>query len=158
MIKGFFFAALLFCAVSTPSLAQESKVNVLYLDGSAHEVQMSQVAKLTVADGNVKLLSKSGETVATHELEKVDKIQLTGSTTGLVQLTKQSPITLRSNGYVITAEGMTDGKALEVYTVSGKLAGKAVAKGGKATVNAASLTNGVYVIKAEGQALKMIKK
>ena len=158
MIKGFFFAALLFCAVSTPSLAQESKVNVLYLDGSAHEVQMSQVAKLTVADGNVKLLSKSGETVATHELEKVDKLPLTRSPTGLVQLTKQSPITLRSNGYVITAEGMTDGKALEVYTVSGKLAGKAVAKGGKATVNAASLTNGVYVIKAEGQALKMIKK
>ena len=51
-----------------------------------------------------------------------------------------------------------NGKALEVYTVFGKLAGKAVAKGGKATVNAASLTNGVYVIKAEGQALKMIKK
>ena len=50
-----------------------------------------------------------------------------------------------------------NGKALEVYTVFGKLAGKAVAKGGKATVNAASLTNGVYVIKAEGQALKMIK-
>ena len=50
-----------------------------------------------------------------------------------------------------------NGKALEVHTVFGKLAGKAVAKGGKATVNAASLTNGVYVIKAEGQALKMKK-
>lgn len=158
MIKCYFFAALLFCAVSTPSLAQESKVNVLYLDGSAHEVQMSQVAKLTVADGNVKFLSKSGETVATHELEKVDKIQLTGSTTGLVQLTKQSPITLRSNGYVITAEGMTDGKLLEVYTANGTLAAKAVAHDGKATIDATQLAAGVYVVKAENQSLKMVKR
>ena len=56
MIRRCFLAALLFCAVSCPMMAQGGKVNVLYLDGTAHEVQMSQVAKLTVADGNVKLL------------------------------------------------------------------------------------------------------
>ena len=58
MIRRCFLAALLFCAVSCPMMAQGGKVNVLYLDGTAHEVQMSQVAKLTVADGNVKLLSR----------------------------------------------------------------------------------------------------
>lgn len=52
---------------------------------------MSQVAKLTVAEGNVKLLSKSGATVATHAVKNVDKIELKGSTAGMVQLTKQSP-------------------------------------------------------------------
>lgn len=103
-------------------MAQGGKVNVLYLDGTAHEVQMSQVAKLTVADGNVKLLSKSGATVATHAVKNVDKIELKGSTAGMVQLTKQSPITLRSNGYTVTAEGMTDGKLLEVYAANGSLA------------------------------------
>lgn len=122
MIRRCFLAALLFCAVSCPMMAQGGKVNVLYLDGTAHEVQMSQVAKLTVADGNVKLLSKSGATVATHAVKNVDKIELKGSTAGMVQLTKQSPITLRSNGYTITAEGMTDGKLLEVYAANGSLA------------------------------------
>lgn len=122
MIRRCFLAALLFCSVSCPMMAQGGKVNVLYLDGTAHEVQMSQVAKLTVADGNVKLLSKSGATVATHAVKNVDKIELKGSTAGMVQLTKQSPITLRSNGYTITAEGMTDGKLLEVYAANGSLA------------------------------------
>lgn len=122
MIRRCFLAALLFCAVSCPMMAQGGKVNVLYLDGTAHEVQMSQVAKLIVADGNVKLLSKSGATVATHAVKNVDKIELNGSTAGMVQLTKQSPIILRSNGYTITAEGMTDGKLLEVYAANGSLA------------------------------------
>ncbi|MDD7643951.1 MAG: hypothetical protein SOY53_07765, partial [Prevotella sp.] len=76
MIRRCFLAALLFCAVPCPMMAQGSKANVLYLDGTAHEVQ----------------------------------------------LTKQSPITLRSNGYTITAEGMTDGKLLEVYAANGSLA------------------------------------
>ena len=88
----------------------------------------------------------------------MDKIQLTGSTTGLLQLTKQSPITLRSNGYVITAEGMTDGKLLEVYTANGTLAVKAVAHDGKATIDATQLAAGVYVVKAENQSLKMVKR
>ncbi len=158
MVKNYFFAALLLCAVFSPSVAQESKVNVLYLDGSVHEVLMSQVAKLTVADGNVKLLSKSGETVATHEVNLVDKIELESVPSGMVQLTKQLPITLRSNGYTITANGMTDGKLLEVYTVNGALAVQAVARDGEAKIDAAQLPVGVYIVKAEGQSLKMIKR
>ena len=129
MIRRYFLAALLLCAVSCPMMAQDGKVNVLYLDGTAHEVQMSQVAKLTVADGNVKLLSKSGATVATHAVKNVD-----------------------------TAEGMTDGKLLEVYTANGSLAAQATARGGKAKIDATQLAAGVYVVKAEGQSLKMVKR
>ena len=93
-------------------MAQGGKVNVLYLDGTAHEVQ----------------------------------------------LTKQSPITLRSNGYTITAEGMTDGKLLEVYAANGSLAAQATARCGKAKIDATQLAAGVYVVKAEGQSLKMVKR
>ena len=53
---------------------------------------------------------------------------------------------------------MTDGTALELYSASGKLVGKTVARGGKATLNAASLASGVYVVKAQGQSLKMVKR
>ena len=148
--------ALLFGSLTVS--AQEGKVNVLYLDGTAHEVQMSQVARLTVADGNMMLLSKSGEEVATHAIDKVDKIELTGSATAIAQLTKQAPITIRSNGYTITADGMTDGKLLEVYTAGGSLVATAVARDGKATIDAAQLAAGVYVVKAEGQSLKMVKR
>ena len=48
MIKNYFISALLFCGVSLMANAQDTKVNVLYLDGTPHVVQMSQVAKLKV--------------------------------------------------------------------------------------------------------------
>ena len=156
MIKRLLLVVLLLGSLTAS--AQEGKINVLYLDGAAHEVQMSQVAKLTVADGNMMLMDKSGETVATHEINKVDKIELTGSATAINQLTKQSAITIRSNGYAITAEGMTDGKTLEVYTTGGSLVATAVAREGKATIDMAQLTTGVYVVKAEGQSLKVVKR
>lgn len=158
MKKVYILSALLSLAICFTAKADNGKVNVLLLDGQSHEVAMSTVSKLEISGDNILVVDKSGTTVGTYKMEDIDKISLTASTTGIGQVKASAPITIRSNGYTITAEGMTDGKALEVYTVSGKLAGKAVAKGGKATVNAASLTNGVYVIKAEGQALKMIKK
>lgn len=158
MKKVYILSALLSLATCFTAKADNGKVNVLLLDGQSHTVAMSTVSKLEISGDNILVVDKSGTTLGTYKMEDIDKISLTASTTGIGQVKASAPITIRSNGYTITAEGMTDGKALEVYTVSGKLAGKAVAKGGKATVNAASLTNGVYVIKAEGQALKMIKK
>ena len=158
MKKVYILSALLLLATCFTAKADNGKVNVLLLDGQSHTVAMSTVSKLEISGDNILVVDKSGTTVGTYKMEDIDKISLTASTTGIGQVKASAPITIRSNGYTITAEGMTDGKALEVYTASGKLAGKAVAKGGKATVNAASLTNGVYVIKAEGQALKMVKK
>lgn len=158
MKKVYILSALLSLVTCFTAKADNGKVNVLLLDGQSHEVAMSTVSKLEISGDNILVVDKSGTTVGTYKMEDIDKISLTASTTGIGQVKASAPITIRSNGYTITAEGMTDGKTLEVYTASGKLAGKAVAKGGKATVNAGSLTNGVYVIKAEGQALKMVKK
>ena len=45
-----------------------------------------------------------------------------------------------------------------VYSQNGMLIGKAKAKGGSAHVDATSYPNGVYVIKAGGRSLKMVKK
>ena len=156
MIKNLFLVALLLGSLTAS--AQDGKVNVLYLDGTAHEVQMSQVARLKVADGTMVLADKSGATVAEHAVEKVDKIELKAGATDVISLKRQSPITIRSNGYAITADGMTDGNPLEVYTAGGSLVATAVARDGKATIDAAQLAAGVYVVKAEGQSLKMVKR
>ena len=156
MIKKLFLVAFLFGSLTAS--AQEGKINVLYLDGTAHEMQMSQVARLKVTDGTMVLTDKSGETVAEHEVEKVDKIELTSGSTDVISLKRQSPITIRSNGYAITADGMTDGKTLEVYTSSGSLVATAMARDGKATIDMAQLAFGVYVVKAEGQSLKVVKR
>ena len=156
-MKNYLLTVLLFCGMSVSAFAQNSKVNVLYLDGSTHEVQMSLVAKLEVLGDDVLLVAKDGSTIASHKVSDVDRINLTSSTaTGVSSLKTKSAITIRSNGYEITADGMTNGKELLVFNADGMLVGKAVASNGKATLSASSLKAGVYVVKAEGQQLKMV--
>lgn len=158
MNKKHFLTALLFCGIALTASAQESKLNVLYVDGSSHEVQMSAVARLTVTDGTVNLLGKEGETVASHQVAKVDKIELTGSATAIAPLAAKQPVTIRSNGYTITAVGIADGEWLEVYTTDGSLVAKSEAHDGTAVVDAHNLADGVYVVKAGRQSLKMVKR
>ena len=158
MKKSYLLAALLSLATSLTATAEDGKLNVLYLDGQSHEVLMSKVAKLEVSGENIVLVGKDGGTVATHKVADIDKIDLTASTTAIGKLTAGGSIRVKTDGYAITAEGMADGTQLEVFTSDGKLAGKATARGGKATIDAAALGNGVYVVKAGGQSLKMVKK
>ena len=158
MKKKYLLSALLFFATSMTAVAGDTKLNVLYLDGQSHVVAMSQVAKLEVSGSDVKLVGQDGTVVATHKIADIDKIDLSGTPAGIGKVQAGAAITLRSNGYTITAEGMTDGKTLELYSASGKLVGKTMARGGKATFNAASLAAGVYVVKAQGQSLKMVKR
>ena len=47
---------------------------------------------------------------------------------------------------------------LEVYAANGSLAAQTTARGGKAKIDATQLAAGVYVVKAEGQSLKMVKR
>lgn len=151
-------ATLLFCGASLMASAGDSKINVLYLDGQRHEVLMESVAKLEIDGDDVVLVGNDGVTVATHKINDIDKIELNASTDGISGAAAKDKIKVVSDGYSVTAEGMTDGKMLEMYTSAGKLVGKAVAHNGMATINATSLPSGVYVIKAQGQSLKVVKK
>ncbi len=151
-------AALFFCGIALTAAADEGKVDVLYVDGTSHVITLSQVAKLQVADDNAVFSDKDGNTVATHKIVDIEKISLTAGTTSIASQKRGSDVTLRSNGNTISAEGLADGKQLEIFSTSGELVGKAVSANGKAMVDVQSLANGVYVIKAGGQSLKMVKR
>ena len=158
MMKSRLLSALFLCSVALTAAAGDGKVNVLYVDGTPHEVLLSEVAKLQVADGNAILVGKDGQTVASHKIADIEKIDLTASTSCIASLNGGKGLTLRSSGNVVTAEGLADGKCLEVYSAGGELVGKGVSTDGKASVNVQQLATGVYVIKAGGQSLKMVKR
>ncbi len=158
IMRSKLLAALFFCGVALTAVADEGKVDVLYVDGTSHVIMLSQVAKLQVADGNAVFSDKGGNTTATHKIADIEKISLTAGTTSVASLKGGNDVTLRSNDNMISAEGLANGKQLEIYTTSGELVGKSVSADGKATVNVQSLANGVYVIKAGGKSLKMVKR
>ena len=71
-MKKYFVTAFLSLAFAFATNAQDTKVNVLYLDGTPHVVQMSQVQKLKITGDDVLLLSADGTTVATHKTADID--------------------------------------------------------------------------------------
>ena len=158
MMKKYFVTALLSLGFAFATYAQGTKVNVLYLDGTPHVVQMSQVKTLKIAGDDVLLLSADGATVATHNMADIDKIELTADVTAINTPNKVQAVTIRYNGTTITASGMTNGRALTVYGTSGAVVAKAKARDGKATINVSELGAGVYVVKTDGQTLKMVKR
>lgn len=158
MMKSRLLSALLFCCAALSASADDGKVNVLYVDGTSHVVQLAQVAKLQVADGNAVMTDKDGKTVASHKISDIEKIELTASTSSIAQAKGNGGITLRSSGSTVSAEGLADGKSLEIYSAAGELVGKAVAKGGKAELSVEQLAGGVYVVKAGQQSIKMVKR
>lgn len=157
-MKKYFVTAFLSLAFAFATNAQDTKVNVLYLDGTSHVVQMSQVQKLKITGDDVLLLSADGTTVATHKTADIDKIELTADVTAINTPSKVQAVTIRYNGTSITASGMTNGHVLTVYATSGAVVAKAKARDGKATINVSDLGAGVYVVKTDGQTLKMVKR
>lgn len=158
MMKHYFLTTLLCCAMAHTAMATDNgEVNVLYLDGSSHIVKMTQIEKIEVEGDQVNVVTKDGATK--HLISNINRIELGNGYTDIKQLkAKQANITVRSNGYVISAEGMDDGTTLEVYAQDGKLMGKTIAKDGKATINAQAMNNGMYIVKAGSYSLKMVKK
>ena len=159
-MKSYILSALFFCSSAIAVSAQNGKVDVLYVDGSSHVVQMSQVARLEVSGDDVNLVAADGSTVASHKIADVDKIQLGGTASSIASLGGKggSSVTLRSNGYTVTAEGLADGSLLGVYTTDGVLVAKAVSRGGTATLDLSHTAAGVYVFKADGKSMKMVKR
>ena len=160
MMKSYFLSALLFCGAALSAAAQDGKVEVLMMDGSSHVVQLSQVAKLEVSGDDMKLVGSDGNAVATHKIADVSRINLTPSTTAIASVNGKgnATVTLRTDGYTVTADGLADNAALEVYTAGGALVAKAVARDGKASIDLSAAAAGAYVVKAGGKSLKMVKR
>lgn len=158
MMKTKLLAALFLCGVALSAAADDGKVDVLYVDGTSHVITLSQVAKMQVADGNAVFFGKDGKTAATHKISDIEKINLTVSTTSISQTKGENGIIVRSNGNTVSVEGLADGKSLEIFSAGGELLRKTTSVNGKAAVDVTSLANGVYVVKADGKSLKMVKR
>ncbi len=157
-MRKLLIAAALMCGIGTAAFA-DNDVNVLYLDGTPHIIKMTDIDKIELAPGSINVVRVGGAS-ETHEINKIDKIELKSVATAVEQLkaVRGGDILVKSNGYGFEVSGLADGDPVAVYTQGGMLVGKAQAKGGTAHVDASAYSNGIYIIKAGGKSLKMVKK
>lgn len=159
-MKKHLFAIALMCGTAMAMFAAGDKeVNVLYLDGTPHVVKMTEVDKIMFSSGNVDVVLLGGSS-STHKISDIDKIEFRDGTSAIAQMKNdvKDDVIVRSDGYSIDVSGLADGTDVLVYTQNGMLIGKAKSKSGSAQVDASAYGNGVYVVKAGGRSLKMIKK
>jgi|GEM_PF-278563 len=157
-MKKLLIAAALLCGIGTTALA-DNEVNVLYLDGTTHVVKMSDIDRIELSKENIKVLTTDGAS-ETHELSMIDKIELRSVANAVEQIKgrKGGDILVKADGYGFEVSGLADGDEVSVYTQGGVLMGKVRGKDGSAHVDASSYANGIYIIKAGGRSLKMVKK
>ena len=157
-MKKLLLTIALFAGITTATYAQ-GKVNVLYLDGTPHVIAMTDIDKIELTKGSINIV-KVGGASESIDINKIDKIELKANATGITPITGKADgkIIVKANGYGFDVSGLANGADVMVYSQNGMLIGKAKAKDGSAHVDAASYPNGVYVIKAGGRSLKMVKK
>lgn len=157
-MKKLLLTIALFAGITTATYAQ-GEVNVLYLDGTPHVIAMTDIDKIELSKGNINII-KVGGSKESIEISKIDKIELKANATGINPVTGKADnkIIVKADGYGFDVRGLADGAEVMVYSQNGMLIGKAKAKGGGAHIDAANYSNGVYVIKAGGRSLKMVKK
>lgn len=148
----------LLCGVFTATFAAD-EVNVLYLDGTPHVIKMTDIDKIELSAGTVSVAKADG-TSETYAIKDIDKIMFGAGATAVdkIKNTAAGDITVRTNGYSFEVSGLQDNAEVAVYSQNGTLVGKAKASGGSAQVDASAYSGGVYIIKAGGRSLKMIKK
>ncbi len=157
-MKRLFTVAAFLCGVFTATFAA-GEVNVLYLDGTPHVIKMTDIDKIELSAGSVSVAKADG-TSEKYAIKDIDKIMFGTAATAVDKIRNAAAgdITVKANGYSFEVSGLQDNAEVAVYSQNGTLVGKAKAAGGSAQVDAAGYSGGVYIIKAGGRSLKMIKK
>lgn len=157
-MKKLLIAAALLCSMCTTAFA-DKEVNVLYLDGTPHAIKMADIDKIELSPGNINVVKNSGAS-ETYEISKIDKIEFRDGTTAVdkIKNTVGGDILFKTDGYDIDVSGLKDGDNVMVYTQGGTLVAKSNSQNGNAHVDGSSFSKGIYVIKAGGKSLKMVKK
>lgn len=157
-MKRLFTVAALLGAMFTATFA-DNELNVLYLDGTPHVIKMTDIDKIELSAGTVSVAKFDG-TSEQYAIKDIDKITFNDGTTAVDKLKNSvgGDITVKADGYGFEVSGLKDGADVAVYSQGGTLMGKAKAGGGSAQVDASGYPGGVYIIKAGGRSLKMIKK
>ena len=82
----------------------------------------------------------------------------TTGTTSAIPLTYDGPMLIKSQGGMLTVEGLDDGQQVNVYGINGTEAGSAVSSNGQATVNTNLQPGSVAIVKIGTKSVKVVIK
>lgn len=103
------------------------------------------------------LVLTSTDVTVKYPVTDVKELRFADGTTA-INNTKVGDITFSINGNMVSANGLTKGDNLEIYSIDGKaIANASVDANGAASVDISVLGQGVYVVKAGKKSYKILK-
>jgi hypothetical protein len=142
-----------------------SEVNAQHLtvqmkDGTENSDLLSTIQKLSFSDGNLVLAYKSGSSES-NDLAAIQKLYFDNQTSVTESASNEdSKITIYPNpvGDVIRLMNLPNGTTpVFIYGVDSRLLLKVQASSGKESIDVSDLQSGLYLLIADGQAVKFIK-
>lgn len=164
MKKKYFMLTLALAAMSIGAKADGGKLNVVAAEGvelgGVTELALSAVDKIAFAGDSATLVLADG-TQFSMKLAAIDKVEfLSGDASGIhaANASGSEKLVVRSTNGEFAVEGLADGTVASVYSMGGKVVGRATAQNGRAEFNSASLSKGIYLVVAGKKAIKVVKR
>lgn len=138
------------------SIAMQAEDNHLYIQPNAGETMDWNIAtlqKMNFKDGNVVLTTKTG-TSASTPIASISRMYITTPSTQGIEHAKGG-LPYQWDGQRLHVE-VASGTLVEVFNVSGSVVLRQPLTG--TTVDLSHLGKGMYIVRIDGQAFKIIKK
>ena len=152
---------LLLLLLAVLARAEVTHLVVQPLTSAEQQYAVSQIGKITFADGAVLLFDKAGVLLGSTPAVEIGKI-LFGSPSDATSADRTNDLSLQiypnPAQEILIARGLPNEQTVRIYTMQGQLVQSAVAVGGEAQLSIGSLQGGTYLLQAGAQIVKFIKE
>lgn len=139
------------------SITVQAEDNYLYIQPNAGETanwSIPSLQKMSFNEGHVVLTTKAG-TSASTPISSIDRIYIATPSSQRIEECTKGGLTYRWDGKVLQADAHP-GTLVEVFNISGTIVVKQPLTGN--SVDLHHLSKGIYIVRIDGQAFRIIKK
>lgn len=139
---------------------EQPLLNVIYADGTNHVVAMTAIERIDISTGGVTVVGIDGREQH-HEFSAIDHIDLHSSLSGIASATAAKGAAPKATvtATELSVSGLEAKAQVSVYNVKGQVVASVKAtQNGTATFSLNTFGTGSYIVKAQGFAVKFVKK
>lgn len=153
-MKRTFLSAILFCIC-----ALVSADSYLYLtvnsSGEDKSYEISSISKITFDADNMILWGTNSSKLGELPLASLSKMAFTSTAAGIAAMELQSNITLEGGVLRVKAD---EGSRITLYNIKGESVSTITASAAETDINLSGLRKGVYIVKVNNEAKKVMNR
>lgn len=132
-------------------------VSVVYLDGSVFTSARSDIDRIVIGTGEIRVVPNAGEATV-HEIAKIARIDLQGMNNVVDMENDRLKVWPTVADAVVHVEGVCSGEEVRLYDFKGAVVLSFVSEDGSNDLDVSGLPQGMYILRTGQMAKKIIKR